>query len=320
MSKKQISDEKTIKELIFNAEKAAKFSEVDTTKIHDQNFPKLLLHKNKIISKKDVEGLVVNAKETRNGIKAKIIVKKKIELPAYFCFGVLDENYNQKIDIEIIAEENSEAKIYAFCTFPKAENVKHIMRAKYILKKNSKIDYHEFHYHGNKGALVIPKIFVSCKENSIFNTSITSLHGTIGRMKYFVNVELDKNAKCAAISKIKGKGNDRIIIIENAKLKGDYSSAVIKSRLISSENSRAVFKGEIIGIGDESRGHVDCKEIITDNGYAKTIPKLKVLNKKARVTHEASIGSVDKKEIQTLQARGLSKEEAINLIIKGMLE
>jgi Fe-S cluster assembly scaffold protein SufB len=168
------SDEKVVEELISNAEKAAKFSEIDTSAIHNERFPKLLLHKNKIVGKKEIDGLVVDAKETKNGIKARVIVNKKIELPIYLCFGVLEKSYDQRINIELIAEENSEAKIYAFCTFPNAENVSHLMKAKYLLKKNSKIDYHEFHYHGKNGAFVFPEIFVSCKENSIYNTSITS--------------------------------------------------------------------------------------------------------------------------------------------------
>jgi len=44
-----------------------------------------------------------------------------------------------------------------------------------------------------------------------------------------------------------------------------------------------------------------------------------VTNKEAKVTHEAAIGSIDKKQMQTLMARGLDKEEAVRVIVKGML-
>jgi hypothetical protein len=37
------------------------------------------------------------------------------------------------------------------------------------------------------------------------------------------------------------------------------------------------------------------------------------------VTHEAAIGSVDKKELETLMARGLDEEQAVDVIIRGML-
>jgi len=44
-----------------------------------------------------------------------------------------------------------------------------------------------------------------------------------------------------------------------------------------------------------------------------------VKHPKAHVTHEAAIGSVDSKQLQTLMARGLSEDEATDLIIKGLL-
>ncbi len=39
----------------------------------------------------------------------------------------------------------------------------------------------------------------------------------------------------------------------------------------------------------------------------------------AKVTHEAAIGSVDKKQLETLMAHGLSPEEAVDLIVRGIL-
>lgn len=44
-----------------------------------------------------------------------------------------------------------------------------------------------------------------------------------------------------------------------------------------------------------------------------------VRNKPARVTHEAAIGSGSRKELETLMARGLSEEEAVDIIIRGIL-
>jgi hypothetical protein len=44
-----------------------------------------------------------------------------------------------------------------------------------------------------------------------------------------------------------------------------------------------------------------------------------VKDPRAHVTHEAAIGSVDSKQLQTLMSRGLSEEEAVELIIQGLL-
>ena len=37
------------------------------------------------------------------------------------------------------------------------------------------------------------------------------------------------------------------------------------------------------------------------------------------MTHEAALGTVDKKELETLMARGLDEETAVDVIIRGML-
>ncbi|MFW5857843.1 MAG: SufD family Fe-S cluster assembly protein, partial [Planctomycetota bacterium] len=68
-----------------------------------------------------------------------------------------------------------------------------------------------------------------------------------------------------------------------------------------------------------ARGHVDCKEIVQDRAVARAVPIVEVLDPQAHVTHEAAIGSVDSKQLQTLMSRGLSEDEAVDLIIEGLL-
>jgi Fe-S cluster assembly scaffold protein SufB len=46
---------------------------------------------------------------------------------------------------------------------------------------------------------------------------------------------------------------------------------------------------------------------------------VRVFDPEAKVTHEAAIGSVDKKELETSLARGLSPEQAVEMIVSGIL-
>jgi Fe-S cluster assembly scaffold protein SufB len=62
-----------------------------------------------------------------------------------------------------------------------------------------------------------------------------------------------------------------------------------------------------------------CNEIVQDDGLVSAIPIVKVNHPKAHITHEASLGSVDSKQLQTLMARGLDEEKATDLIIRGLL-
>ena len=52
---------------------------------------------------------------------------------------------------------------------------------------------------------------------------------------------------------------------------------------------------------------------------AKAVPIVEVNDPTAHVTHEAAIGSVDSKQLQTLLSRGLTEDEAVDLIIEGLL-
>jgi hypothetical protein len=64
---------------------------------------------------------------------------------------------------------------------------------------------------------------------------------------------------------------------------------------------------------------MDCTEIVRGRAEARNIPIVVVRDDRARVTHEAAIGSVGRRELETLMARGLSEEEAVDVIIRGML-
>lgn len=44
-----------------------------------------------------------------------------------------------------------------------------------------------------------------------------------------------------------------------------------------------------------------------------------VVDERAKLTHEAAIGSIDRKELETLMARGLTEEEAVETVVRGLL-
>jgi hypothetical protein len=64
---------------------------------------------------------------------------------------------------------------------------------------------------------------------------------------------------------------------------------------------------------------MDCTEIVRDRAVAQNTPLVIVTHDQAQVTHEAAIGSVNRKELEALLARGLDEDEAVDLIIRGMI-
>ena len=104
-------------------------------------------------------------------------------------------------------------------------------------------------------------------------------------------------------------------LIEFAEVSADFRDIALKKPHIQN----AEFVNHLLTSGDRARGHVDCKEIVIGEAVAKAVPSVEVRNPSAHVTHEAAIGSVDSKQLQTLLSRGLNEDEATDLIVEGLL-
>jgi len=108
--------------------------------------------------------------------------------------------------------------------------------------------------------------------------------------------------------------------VEKIHLDGQGARGLAKSRLVLSDNARAMVRGETYGNAPFARGHIDCLEVVNGDGVvASAVPVVHVNDRRAKVTHEAAIGSIDSKQMQTLMARGLSEEEAVDVIVRGIL-
>ena len=141
---------------------------------------KLLLDFNKISGIEQVEGIILKGREIPNGIVADVLIKEgtKLEEPIHLCFGINKETGVQEIFPRIIAEDNTDVKIQAHCSFPNANGLIHKMFGHYYIGKNCNFTYSETHYHGEKsGALVAPVSYIYVGENSVFeNNFYLNLH------------------------------------------------------------------------------------------------------------------------------------------------
>ncbi len=283
---------------------------------------RLVVHANEVVGSRLVEGLEVDVKELEDGIEARIRIKKdaRIRKPIHLCFGMLPEKGMQRIAMDVEVEENAFASVQAHCTFPNALDVTHAMDASVRIGPGADYSYFERHIHGREGGvLVLPKARIEVGEEARFKTEFELLQGRVGR------IDIDYEMTCLAgsvtemIARIIGRGDDRIRIQETASLVGERSRAVLKSHLALRDRARGEVFNTLLASAAFARGHVDCKEIIQGQAQASAVPTVKVNHPAAHVTHEAAIGSVDSKQLQTLLSRGLSEEQATDLIIDGLL-
>jgi uncharacterized protein len=280
------------------------------------------VHENKVVGMHLVPGLKVEAGETKDGIDAYIGVAEGVEIekPVHICFGVLPETGLQHIILNIEIKQNSRASILAHCTFPNARKVEHLMDANITIEPGARYSYFERHVHGPYGGVnVIPNAKIIVHEGGEFSTEFELIKGRAGRIRFDYEATCHARSVLEMTARINGRENDQIYIQETAHLVGEEARAVLTSHLALRDQARAEIYNTMTANAARARGHVDCKEIVVGNAFAKAVPVVEVNHPLAHITHEAAIGSVDSKQMQTLLTRGLSEEEATDIIIEGLL-
>jgi Fe-S cluster assembly scaffold protein SufB len=284
----------------------------------------MLVSGHQLLGKNEIPGLVIAGEQIADGVKAKITVKKnhRLKNPVHLCFGVIPAEGVQRIVADFVIEENASAHFLAHCSFPNAIKVQHIMEGTVTVAKDATMEYSETHYHGTEGGVeVLPKMKIHVAPNGRYTSTFKLIKGTAGKIVLDYEADLQDRAVTEMYAKVYGKRADDISIKESIYLNGVESRGLAKSRIVLSEQAHAEVLGEVIGNGAHSRGHIDCMEIVQGKqAVASALPRLRVVDDTAKLTHEAAIGSVDKKQVETLMARGLTEQEAVDVIVMGLLK
>jgi hypothetical protein len=297
-------------------------SEIGENILNDPNVAHLFIHKHEVVGSHLIPGLNIDVESFEDSIKLNIKLDDGIivENPVHMCFGMMPKKGIQRIVMNTKIGKNSKISILAHCTFPNAIDVEHIMDADITIEKGASYSYFERHIHGNFGGIkVIPKAKIHVMDSASFSTEFELLKGRVGLIDIDYEVTCQKKSILDMMARINGLGDDIIKIRETGNLIGDYARGVLTSRVAVRDNASAEIYSKLSASGSYARGHVDCKEIVQDNGKVSAVPIVDVSNPKAHITHEASLGSVDSKQLQTLMARGLTEDDATDLIINGLL-
>jgi hypothetical protein len=293
----------------------------DRSILANEDIAHIVAGDHRILSMRAVDGIEVKAKETPAGISAQVRVMATLKNPVHLCFGIIHKKGIQEIKMDVVFEAGASAHFIAHCIFPKAEKVRHIMDASVRIGENAQMRYSEIHYHGPFGGIeVIPKADVIIGKNGRFFADFSLVNGRVGKLWIDYTVEVGENAVSELTTRIFGHGNDMINIREKILLAGENAKGLIKARVAIEDRAQAEVTGITEGNARGARGHVDCLEIVKDNAVARAVPTVVVSHQLAKVTHEAAIGSVDKRQLETLMAHGLSPEEAVDVIVRGILK
>lgn len=277
---------------------------------------------NHVLALNLVEGVDIQAEELEQGVRAHITVAPgtRVEYPVHLCFGMIPAEGVQEIIPTFEIGAGAEIGFVAHCTFPNAIKLKHIMEAQVRVGPGATMRYTEGHYHGPYGGIeVLPTTHAYVDEGGRLEVEFNLVHGRVGRMEINFEVDVAANGVTELVTKAYGAGDDEIIVREVVRLNGQGARGLTKTRAAVRDRATSAVYTTAEGNAPDAVGHMDCTEIVRDAAVARNVPTVIVRNDRARVTHEAAIGSVGRKELETLMARGLSEDEAVDIIIRGML-
>lgn len=242
------------------------------------------------------------------------------EEPWYFCFKLDDNTVKQAVSPTWYIWKNSKVKIYAYC-FWLEEGVTHADWKKYHIDEGGSLEIYEFNFNSDNSYMTVYNSFKAYVwKNWYFKNHYESTMWYLGhwitRWEVFLEWE---NSKAEFITKNKILKWDISDLDIKFHLKWKKSSALMLSKSITFEWWKNLFQWTLIWEGDNSSGHIDCSEISMWKCEIETIPKLKVLNSSSRLTHEASVWTLERKSIENLMIKWFTEEESIKFLITWIL-
>lgn len=246
----------------------------------------------------------------------------KVEKPLQSYFRINSEQMGQFERTLIVVDEGASVNYVEGCTAPiYTKDSLHVATVEVIVEKDATCRYTTIqNWSTNVVNLVTKRAFVH------ENGHMEWIDGNIGsnvNMKYPSCVLLGDRAKGTTISiAFAGKGQ---IQDSGAKMihVGPNTTSTIISKSISRGGGSVNYRGKV-DFGKKAKGaksHVECDTIILDDySFSDTIPTNIVRNSDVFLEHEATVSKISEEQLFYLMSRGLTEEEATEMIVMGFIE
>lgn len=282
----------------------------------------LVAYGHTLASLKSLPGIRIEAAATPDGLVAEILVDAGVRAgpPLHLCLGLHRNLALQNVRLTITLQPDAEITVLSHCLFSTPQAARHAMDADIHLMEGAILHHQEAHHHGLSGSIeVLPHARVMLDRGARYLADFSLVQGRVGWLDIDYTVAVGEDALAELVSRVYGWGSDRIRLVERLSLDGAGARGLVKSRVAVRDDAQSEVRGVMAGNAAGARGHVDCMEIVRDRATACAVPEVRVRHPLAKVTHEAAIGSVDSHQLETLMARGLAPDAAVDLIVRGML-
>jgi len=247
-----------------------------------------------------------------------ILVSKGSTSSIQTCFLTSQSGFEQNVRNVIVAEDSSRLEIFTGClsNVHVKSNI-HNAITDIFVGKNAKLTFNMIHSWGETSK-VFPKTKVYVEEGGVFISNYV-VWDKVKEIRSNPQAFVKDGGKAVMQSLVYAHKDTVLDIGGRTNLEGKGASGEILSSVVS-EGGEYKTVTEIVGEGDNSRGHIECNAVLLENaGEVETIPLLKAKNSSVELSHEASIGKISKEEIQYLQTKGLNEDQARELIVKGFV-
>lgn len=294
----------------------------DAGTLTDPRTAHLVVEGSRLLSRQTIPGVKIHTREEAGVVVADITVAgdAQVSQPIHTCVGLLAARGSQQLRLRIRLEPRASAALLAHCLFPNAELAEHRMTAEIELAEGAELRYSEGHYHGPSGGVtVIPEARTRVGPRARLASDFSLTTGLVGRLALDYYIEVGEDAVAEMRARVFGHARDVIRISDEMVLSGRNARGLIKTRVAVEQEAHAEVIGITRGLAEGARGHMDCLELVRDRAHARAEPIVDVEHPLAKITHEAAVGTVDQKQLETLMAHGLAPEQAVDVIITGML-
>ncbi len=307
----------TIKEL---EEQGVIFTDTDTAL---KEYPELFKeYFGKVVPPRDNKYAALNSAVWSGGSFIYVPKGVKVEKPLQSYFRINSESMGQFERTLIIVDEGASLNYVEGCTAP--VYTKHSLHAAIVeifVKKGGYCRYSTVQNWANNIINLVTKRALVEEDGHM-----EWIDGNIGskiNMKYPACILKGDRAKGTTISiAFAGEGMNQDTGAKMIHIGKNTTSKII-SKSMSAKGGRVNYRGMIRhdkkAIGAKS--NVECDTIILDDiSVSDTLPYNIVKNNQAQVTHEATVSKVSEEQLFYLMSRGLTKDQATEMIIMGFIE
>ena len=253
-----------------------------------------------------------------------VYVPKGVEvpLPLQAYFRINGENTGQFERTLIVVEQGAKVHYIEGCTAPiYATDSLHAAVVEVVALADSKVRYTTIQNWSNDVYNLVTKRAHAYERSTV--EWVDANTGSRKTVKFPAIYLRGEGARAEVISvAVAGRGQHQDTGAKAVHLAPNTTSRIV-SKSVSKDGGRATYRGQL-KVAPGATGvtaSVRCDALMLDDqSRSDTYPYIDIAEDDTTMTHEATVGKISADQVFYLMSRGLTENEAQNLIIQGFLE